>query len=200
MNLIIIEDQQMLRDALSQLLQLQNDVEKVYQSADGKQAISDLQKYDVDIALVDIEMPYLNGLDVLEWIKQNKPHIKVVIMTTFKRPGYFERAINADVDAYVLKERSITELMTTLHRVLAGQKEYSPELVVSMMNQSNPLTKQEQIILGYIEQGLTNQEIAQEMFLSHGTIRNYTSIILNKLNADNRLTAVNYARKQGWLE
>lgn len=200
MNLLIIEDQQMLRDALVQLLQLQPDVNEVYQSADGKQALIDLQQYDIDVALIDIELPYLSGLDILEWIKQNRPQMKVVIMTTFKRPGYFERAIKADVDAYVLKDRSIVDLMATLHRVLNGEKEYSPELMVYMVTHTNPLTSQEQLVLYYASQGLSNQKIADKMYLSYGTIRNYMSVILTKLNANNRASAIYQAQQQGWID
>lgn len=199
MNILIVEDQHMLRDALAQLLDMQQDVDHVYQSADGQQAIIDLQQYDIDIALLDIELPYRSGLDILEWIKQHQPKIKVVIMTTFKRPGYFERAIKADVDAYVLKDRNISELMATLHRVLLGGKEYSPELMVAIVNKENPLTPQEIKLLQYISQGFTNQEIAQEMFLSYGTVRNYMSNILTKLNVDHRIAAVNLAKQQGWI-
>ena len=105
MKLLLAEDQSMLRDALAQLLQLQPDVEEVYQAADGQKAIDCFKSETLDVAILDVEMPHQTGLDVLEWVKANRPNIKVIIVTTFKRPGYFERAVKADVDAYVLKER-----------------------------------------------------------------------------------------------
>ena len=109
MKLLLAEDQSMLRDALAQLLQLQPDVEEVYQAADGQKAIDCLSSETVDVAILDVEMPHQTGLDVLEWVKANRPNIKVIIVTTFKRPGYFERAVKADVDAYVLKSWAAEE-------------------------------------------------------------------------------------------
>ena len=129
MKLLVAEDQSMLRDALCQLLMLEDDVEEVHVASDGQEAIALLEKEEVDVAILDIEMPVKTGLDVLEWIRANQRETKVVIVTTFKRKGYFKRALAAQVDAYVLKERSISDLMATIHTVLAGRKEYSPELV-----------------------------------------------------------------------
>ena len=199
MKLLLAEDQSMLRDALAQLLQLQPDVEEVYQAADGRQAVELLKEEQVDVAILDVEMPCQTGLDVLEWIKNQQLAVKVIIVTTFKRPGYFERAVKADVDAYVLKERSIADLMKTIHTVLAGQKEYSPELMEVLMTHRNPLSQQERLVLEAAAKGLSNKEIAEKLFLSNGTIRNYMSAILTKLAADNRTEAVRIAQENGWL-
>ena len=199
MKVLLAEDQSMLRDALSQLLQLQPDVEVVYQAADGREAMELLKTNPVDVAILDVEMPYQTGLDVLEWMKEHQPAVKVIIVTTFKRPGYFERAVKADVDAYVLKERSIADLMKTIHTVLAGQKEYSPELMEVMMTHKNPLSHQELLVLEAAATGLSNKEIAEKLYLSNGTIRNYMSTILTKLAADNRTEAVRIAQDQGWI-
>ena len=199
MKLLLAEDQSMLRDALSQLLQLQPDVEVVHQVADGREAMHLLKTNPVDVAILDVEMPYQTGLDVLEWVKEHQPTVKVIIVTTFKRPGYFERAVKADVDAYVLKERSIADLMKTIHTVLAGQKEYSPELMEVLMTHKNPLSHQELLVLEAAATGLSNKEIAEKLYLSNGTIRNYMSTILTKLAADNRTEAVRIAQDQGWI-
>ena len=199
MKLLLAEDQSMLRDALSQLLQLQPDVASVSQAADGREAIELLKTNLVDVAILDVEMPYQTGLDVLEWVKEHQPAVKVIIVTTFKRPGYFERAVKADVDAYVLKERSIADLMKTIHTVLAGQKEYSPELMEVLMTHKNPLSHQELLVLEAAATGLSNKEIAEKLYLSNGTIRNYMSTILTKLAADNRTEAVRIAQEQGWI-
>lgn len=199
MKLLLSEDQSMLRDALSQLLQLQPDVEVVYQAADGREAMELLKTNPVDVAILDVEMPYQTGLDVLEWIKEHQLAVKVIIVTTFKRPGYFERAVKADVDAYVLKERSIADLMKTIHTVLDGRKEYSPELMEVLMTHKNPLSHQELLVLEAAATGLSNKEIAEKLYLSNGTIRNYMSTILTKLAADNRTEAVRIAQEQGWI-
>ena len=199
MKLLLAEDQSMLRDALAQLLQLQPDVEEVYQAEDGQKAIDCLISETLDVAILDVEMPNKTGLDVLEWVKTNRPNIKVIIVTTFKRPGYFERAVKADVDAYVLKERSIADLMKTIRTVLAGQKEYSPELMEVLMTSKNPLSQQERLILQAVADGLSNKEIAEKLFLSNGTVRNYMSAILTKLDAENRTEAVRIGQEKGWL-
>ncbi|MDL2431998.1 response regulator transcription factor [Streptococcus sp. SC1] len=199
MKILLAEDQSMLRDALSQLLQLQPDVVSVSQAADGREAMELLKTNPVDVAILDVEMPYQTGLDVLEWVKEHQPAVKVIIVTTFKRPGYFERAVKADVDAYVLKERSIADLMKTIHTVLAGQKEYSPELMEVLMTHKNPLSHQELLVLEAAATGLSNKEIAEKLYLSNGTIRNYMSTILTKLAADNRTEAVRIAQDQGWI-
>ena len=199
MKLLIAEDQSMLRDAMATLLSMEDSVESVLQAKDGKEAINLISTNDIDVAILDVEMPEATGLDVLAYIRSNNIHCKVVIVTTFKRMGYFERAIKNNVDAYVLKDRSIDELMKTINNVLAGNKEYSPELMENIFNSHNPLTNQEKIILLKIKEGLPNKEIANELFLSEGTIRNYISNILTKLNCKNRTEAVKKSTEEGWL-
>ena len=199
MKLLIAEDQSMLRDAMATLLSMEDSVESVLQAKDGKEAINLISTNDIDVAILDVEMPKATGLDVLEYIRSNNIDCKVVIVTTFKRMGYFERAIKNNVDAYVLKDRSIDELMKTISNVLAGHKEYSPELMENIFNSHNPLTNQEKIILIKIKEGLSNKEIANELFLSEGTIRNYISNILTKLNCKNRTEAVKKSTEEGWL-
>ncbi|WP_170242293.1 response regulator [Streptococcus suis] len=199
MRILVAEDQAMLRDALCQLLGFQDAVEAVLQAENGSQAIALLEKEPVDVVILDIGMPEKTGLDVLEWVREKTLPIKVVIMTTFKRPGYFERAVKADVDAYVLKERSIVDLMRTIETVLAGRKEYSPELMDILFTQSNPLTSQEVQVLGLVAQGLSNKEIAGQLHFSDGTVRNYMTVILSKLGADNRTAAVKIAQEKGYI-
>lgn len=199
MRILVAEDQAMLRDALCQLLGFQDAVEAVLQAENGSQAIALLEKEPVDVVILDIEMPEKTGLNVLEWVREKTLPIKVVIMTTFKRPGYFERAVKAEVDAYVLKERSIVDLMRTIETVLAGRKEYSPELMDILFTQSNPLTSQEVQVLGLVAQGLSNKEIAGQLHFSDGTVRNYMTVILSKLGADNRTAAVKIAQEKGYI-
>lgn len=199
MRLLIAEDQSMLRDAMATLLSMQDSVESVLQAKNGKEAIDLISTNNIDVAILDVEMPEATGLEVLEYTRSNNIHCKVVIVTAFKRMGYFERAIKNNVDAYVLKDRSIDELMETINNVLAGHKEYSPELMENIFNSHNPLTNQEKIILIKIKEGLSNKEIANALFLSEGTIRNYISNILTKLNCKNRTEAVKKSTEEGWL-
>lgn len=194
MKLLVAEDQSMLRDALCQLLLMEDDVDEVLQAGDGEEAIELVKNESIDVAILNVEMPKKSGLDVLEWIREHKD-LKVIIVTTFKRVGYFERAVKAGVDAYVLKDRSTSELMSTIHTVLAGKKEYSPELMESMISQDNPLSPQEK----RISLGKSNQDIADTLYLSNGTVKNYTSSIFNKLSANNRVEAARIAKDKGWL-
>lgn len=199
MNLLVAEDQSMLRDAMCQLLQMEDEVNKVFQAENGIQSIELLSKYQIDVAILDIEMPLKSGIEVLEWSKQYKPQTKVIIVTTFKREGYLKRSLQADVDAYVLKDRSIDDLMLTINLVLQGKKQYSPELMDMFTQKVNPLSEKEQVIIDFIAQGLTNKEIATKLFLSDGTIRNNITSIFNKLGVPNRTRAVKVARDNGWL-
>ena len=199
MRLLIAEDQSMLRDAMATLLLMEETIDEVLQAKNGKEAMDILESSSVDVAILDIEMPEATGLDVLEFIRNKGISCKVIIVTTFKRAGYFERAIKNNVDAYVLKDRSIDELMKTINNVLAGNKEYSPELMENIFTNHNPLSNQEKILLAKVKEGLSNKEISSELYLSEGTIRNYISNILTKLNCKNRTEAVKKATEEGWI-
>lgn len=199
MRLLIAEDQSMLRDAMATLLLMEDTIDEVLQAKNGKEAMDILVDSSIDVAILDIEMPETTGLDVLEFIRNKGISCKVIIVTTFKRSGYFERAIKNNVDAYVLKDRSIDELMKTINNVLAGNKEYSPELMENIFTNHNPLSNQEKILLAKVKEGLSNKEISSELYLSEGTIRNYISNILTKLNCKNRTEAVKKATEEGWI-
>ena len=199
MRLLIAEDQSMLRDAMATLLLMEDTIDEVLQAKNGKEAMDILTSSSVDVAILDIEMPEASGLDVLEFIRNKSISCKVIIVTTFKRSGYFEHAIKNNVDAYVLKDRSIDELMKTINNVLAGNKEYSPELMENIFTNHNPLSNQEKILLAKVKEGLSNKEISSELYLSEGTIRNYISNILTKLNCKNRTEAVKKATEEGWI-
>lgn len=196
MKLLVAEDQSMLRDAMCQLLLMEESVSTIDQAGNGEEAIAILSNKAIDVAILDVEMPILSGLYVLEWVRKYQ-NVKVIIVTTFKRSGYFQRAIRSNVDAYVLKDRSVADLMKTIQKVLSGGKEYSPELMENVI--SNPLSEQEIKILSLIAQGKTSKEIACTLFLSNGTVRNYTSNIFDKLGVNNRLEALKIAREKDWL-
>ncbi|WP_436853758.1 response regulator transcription factor [Staphylococcus caeli] len=198
-TIALAEDQTMLREAMVQLLNLNENLEVIASTGDGKEALDLIKSKQPQVAILDIEMPGMNGLEILREIRDNHLNVKVIIVTTFKRPGYFESAVANDVDAYVLKERSIDELVGTIEKVLNNEKEYSKSLMTSLFTEKNPLTPKEQLVLKEIGKGLTSKEIAKNLFLSDGTIRNYTSNIIDKLEAENRFEAWNIAENKGWL-
>lgn len=198
MKILLAEDQSMLRDAMTKLLLLEDNVSQVVGVSNGQEAIEKLSSEEFDVAILDIEMPLKTGLDVLDYVKENNVDVKVVVVTTFKRAGYFERAVKAGVDAYVLKDRSTDELMTTIEKVMKGKKDYSPELVEIITSNNNPLTSQEKKLVALLDRGLSNKEIAKDMCLSEGTVRNYISNILTKLNASSRLDALRIVKENEW--
>lgn len=198
-SIIIAEDQYMLRKAMVQLIEFNDQMNVIEDCGNGVDAFDFIEKYHPDIAILDIEMPGLTGLEVLVKIKEFKLDTKVIIVTTFKRPGYFEKAVANDVDAYVLKERSVEDLIQTIQNVMKGEKEYSTSLMTTLFKESNPLTHKEQVVLREIGNNLSSKEIAEKLYLSDGTVRNYTSNIIDKLNADNRFNAWKQTKEKGWI-
>jgi two-component system NarL family response regulator/two-component system response regulator DesR len=148
---------------------------------------------------MDIEMPVRNGLEVAEELANRSSASKVIILTTFARPGYFERAVKIGVHGYLLKDGEIDELADAIRKVMKGKRVFSPELTFDVIREENPLTAREQDILRLAALGKTTKEITSELFLSSGTVRNYISEIIQKLDAKNRMEAVNIAEKKGWL-
>ncbi|MDY4021964.1 response regulator transcription factor [Staphylococcus borealis] len=198
-SIVIAEDQNMLRKAMIQLIEFHDDLKVINDFDNGVDALECITHHQPDIAILDIEIPGMTGLEVLSQLREHKVKTKVIIVTTFKRPGYFERAVANDVDAYVLKERSVDDLVTTIHKVLNGEKEYSTSLMTSLFKEANPLTHKEQVVLREIGEGLSNKEIADKLYLSNGTVRNYMSNIIDKLEAENRFDAWKKANDKGWI-
>ncbi|WP_305751936.1 response regulator transcription factor [Mammaliicoccus sciuri] len=198
-SIVIAEDQEMLRKAMVQLMELNDELSILGDFSNGEDALEGIQSLEPDVAILDVEMPKMTGLEVLKKVNASNLNTKVIIVTTFKRPGYFESAVANDVDAYVLKERSIDELVETIKNVMDGKKEYSESLMTSMFKGRNPLSPKEQLVLKEIGKGLSSKEISKELYLSDGTIRNYTSIIIDKLEADNRFDAWQKAIEKGWI-
>ncbi|AGC90722.1 response regulator transcription factor [Staphylococcus warneri] len=198
-TMIIAEDQHMLRKAMVQLIELNDDLKVIADVGNGNEALELIKTYEPDIAILDIEMPGMTGIEILAESKALKLQTKIIVVTTFKRPGYFEKAVANDVDAYVLKERSIDELVNTIQKVVKGKKEYSDSLMTSLITYTNPLTHKEQVVLREIGNGLSSKDIADKLYLSNGTIRNYTSSIIDKLEAENRFDAWKIATNNGWI-
>lgn len=199
MKVIVAEDQGMLRGALSALLDLEEDIEVIGQAENGEQALSLIESLNPDICVMDIEMPKMSGLDVAERLKELKHSCRVVILTTFSRAGYFQRAMRAGVRGFLLKDSPIDELAAALRSVDGGGRAVSPELALTFWESENPLTEREREVLKLAGQGLSAGDIGKELHLSVGTVRNYLSEAIQKLEAKNRIDAYGIAEKNGWL-
>ncbi|MCC3372522.1 response regulator transcription factor [Cohnella sp. REN36] len=199
MKIIIAEDQGMLRGAISRLLGMEDDIEVVGEADDGEEALALIRGREVDIAVLDIEMPLRSGLEVAEILRAEGHPCKVAIVTTFARGGYYQRAVQADVQGYLLKEAPVTELAKALRKIHAGGRVFSPHLTFAMREDTNPLTPRETEVLTYLKRGHTVAEISRLLYLSPATVRNYISEILQKLEAKTRIDAVAIAENKGWL-
>jgi two-component system response regulator DesR len=198
-NIVLAEDQGLLRGALGTLLGLEPDIKVVAESENGEQAYQDIKALCPDICVIDIEMPMMTGLDVAEKLLAEADPCKIIILTTFARPGYFQRAMKAKVYGYLLKDSPSSELADAIRRVYDGKRMISNELSFSVWEDTNPLSKREREVLQLAASGLTANDIALKLFLSHGTVRNYISEIIQKIDAKNRVEAISIARNKGWL-
>ncbi|GGN65521.1 response regulator transcription factor [Oceanobacillus indicireducens] len=198
-KIVIAEDQRMLRGALRSLLNLEDDLEVIGNAENGKEALDKILALEPDVCLLDIEMPLLSGLDVAEEIKRRNSPCKIIILTTFARPGYFERAVKLGVNGYLLKDGSSDDLADSIRMIMKGKNEFAPELIFGSLQDENPLTKREQEVLRLVAKGKTMKEVSRELYLSSGTVRNYMSEIISKLGANNRITAISIAEEKGWI-
>ncbi|AZV45129.1 transcriptional regulatory protein DesR [Peribacillus asahii] len=197
-RIVIAEDQRMLLGALGSLLDLEEDMEVVGKASNGEEALELVNRLKPDVCIMDIEMPVKSGLDVAEEI-QNQA-CKVIILTTFARTGYFERARKAGVSGYLLKDSPSEELANSIRIIMDGRRIYAPELVDMAFQEENPLTEREKQVLGLIADGKNTKEIAKELYLTTGTVRNYISIILDKLDVSNRIEAIVRFKEKGWFK
>ncbi|NMI06226.1 response regulator transcription factor [Paenibacillus sp. SZ31] len=197
-RIVIAEDQRMMLGALSSLLNLEEDMEVVGRASNGQEALSLVQELTPDICLMDIEMPVKSGLEAAEELKGMS--CKVIILTTFARTGYFERALKGGVRGYLLKDSPIEELAEAIRQVMNGRRIFAPDLVDEAYVEENPLTERENAVLGLMADGKNTKEIAGHLFITTGTVRNYISIILNKLNASNRIEAITRSKEKGWFK
>ncbi|MBB6452724.1 two-component system response regulator DesR [Salirhabdus euzebyi] len=197
-RIVIAEDQRMLLGALGSLLDLEEDMEVVGKAANGEEVISLVKQQNPDILIMDIEMPVKSGLDAAEELKEHP--CKVIILTTFARPGYFERARNAKVSGYLLKDSPSEDLANSIRTIMNGGRIYAPELVDMIYSNENPLTEREEQVIKLIASGKNTKEISDELFLAQGTVRNYVSIILDKLNVSNRIEAISRFKEKGWFK
>ncbi|WP_416828043.1 response regulator [Ectobacillus polymachus] len=198
-TIMIAEDQRMLRGALGALLDLEDDLQIIGQAENGEEAMEIIRTLKPDVCIMDIEMPIYSGLDVVEGMKKEGMPCKTIILTTFARPGYFERAMKAGVDGYLLKDSPIEDLANSVRNVMKGKREISPDLMFGLWQEGNPLTERDKDMLALAKEGYTTDEMAKKLYLSSGTVRNYMSEILNKLGVRNRIEAIAKAEEKGWI-
>ena len=198
-RILLAEDQAMVRGALSALLSLEADIEVLGSAADGEAAWRMLQQLKPDILVTDIEMPGLSGLELAQRIARHELPIKVVIVTTFARAGFLRRALDAGVLGYLLKDAPAENLADALRKVKQGVRAIDPQLALDAWSQADPLTDRERRVLRLAGEGRTASEIAEQLGLSHGTVRNYLSECIGKLGVANRIEAYRLARQKGGL-
>ncbi|MBC2875152.1 MULTISPECIES: response regulator transcription factor [Streptomyces] len=199
-RVLLAEDQSMVREALAALLDLEADIEVVAQVARGDEVVEAARRARPDVALLDIEMPGLTGLEAAALLGREAPEVRIVILTTFGRPGYLRRAMEAGASAFLVKDAPAAQLADAVRRVLRGERVIDPALAAAALAAgADPLTERERSVLRASADGSTNAELAKRLHLSHGTVRNYLSTAIQKTGARNRADAVRIAREKGWL-
>ena len=198
-DVVLAEDQQLVRGAIAALLELEGDIRVVAQARDGDEAFDLIAKHRPHVLVTDIEMPNKDGLALAAAVIARYPATRTIIVTTFGRPGYLRRAMDAGVAGYLLKDRPATELAAAVRSVHAGGVVVDPALAVDALRERDPLTEREREVLRLAGDGCSAPVIAQKLHLSEGTVRNYLSEAIGKLGAANRIEAARIARDKGWL-
>ena len=198
-RVLIAEDQGMLLSALGTLLDLEDDLEVVALAKDGREALELARTTTPDIVLTDIEMPELTGIELAQHIRDKQLAIRVIMVTTFARAGYLRRALDAGARGYLLKDSPGDVLPNAIRTVHAGGRAIDPALAAQAWSEPDPLTDRERQVLKLAAEGWSNARIAEELGLHEGTVRNYVSEAISKLDASNRVDAARIAREKGWL-
>jgi two-component system response regulator DesR len=198
-RVLVAEDQAMVLGALATLLEIEEDLAVVARARDGREALELARAERPDVVVTDIEMPRMTGLELAVALTELEPRPRVIIVTTFARPGYLRRALEAGVAGYLLKDAPAEELAAAVRRVHAGGRAVDPELAAEAWGEEDPLTDRERQVLRLAGDGKPTAAIAGELYLSEGTVRNYLSEAISKLDAANRVEAARIARRKGWL-
>jgi two-component system response regulator DesR len=199
-RVLIAEDQTMILGALAALLEIESDIEVVAQTRSGTEALERALQLRPDVVLTDIEMPGLSGLDLAAELRGRGSSARIIVLTTFARPGYLRRALDVGAAGYLLKDAPSAQLADAIRRVSSGGRAIDPNLAVeAWTTEVDPLTDRERQVLRLSDEGLTGEAIARQLRLSEGTVRNYLSEAIGKLGARNRVEAARLARQKGWL-
>ena len=199
-KVVLAEDQGMVRGALAVLLGIEPDIEVLALASDGEEALRAVGLHRPSVLVTDIEMPKMTGLELAARVRELYPGTRVMILTTFARPGYLRRAMEAGAHGYLLKDRPSTELAESLRRVHRGQRVVDPGLATDAWTaEADPLSDREREVLRRAGEGESTAEVARSLRLSEGTVRNYLSEAISKLGAHNRTEAARLARTKGWL-
>ena len=199
-SVVLADDQALVRGAIAALLELEGDIEVVAQASNGHELLDAVQTHHPQVAVVDIEMPDLDGIAATKAITETTADTKTLILTTFGRPGYLKRALSAGAKGFMVKETPAEELATAVRTIAAGGTAVDQKLATeSLFEGDNPLTEREIEVLKIAEKGLKVQEIAARVCLSPGTVRNYLSSAISKTHADTSAGAARKARELGWL-
>jgi two-component system, NarL family, response regulator DesR len=199
-RVLLVEDQAMVRGALVSLLGLEDDIEVVAEAGRGDEVLDAARSAAPDVALLDIGLPGLDGLEVAALLRNELPNVRVVMLTTFNRPGYLRRAMEAGAAGFLLKDAPAAELARAIRAAQAGQRVVDPGLAAAALSQGdNPLTAREQEVLSQARRYGTVAELAAALYLSPGTTRNHLSTIMQKLDAHSRIEAIRIAEERGWL-
>jgi two-component system response regulator DesR len=200
-RVLLAEDQSMMRGAMAALLSMESDLDVVAQVASGDAVVPEALRARPDVAVLDIEMPGLDGLSAAAALRTALPACRVLIVTTFGRPGYLRQAMEAGALGFVLKDAPAAELPQAIRSVAAGRRTVDPTLALDALSEgSNPLSEREREVLRASTEQATVAEIAASMSLSEGTVRNHLSAAIQKVGARNRAEAARLARDKGWLE
>jgi len=198
-KVLIAEDQSLILGALAALLDMEDDIEIVARAANGKDALRLALETQPDVVVTDIEMPGMTGLEFAAALKEKGHPARIIIVTTFARPGYLRRALSAGVKGYLLKDAPSEQLAEAIRTVQRGGKAIAPELAAEAWDTEDPLNDRERQVLRLAGEGMSSGDIAKQLFLSEGTVRNYLSEAIGKLGAANRIEAARIARQKGWL-
>jgi two-component system, NarL family, response regulator DesR len=198
-RVLLAEDQAMVLGALSALLDIESDLEVVAQARSGTEALDMAMTARPDVVVTDIEMPGMSGLELAAELKRRGSTARIVILTTFARPGYLRRALDAGASGYLLKDAPSHRLADAIRRVSNGGRAVDPELAGEAWSDEDPLTDRERQVLRLAADGQSGADIANTLHLSEGTVRNYLSEAVGKLGGRNKVDAARIARAKGWL-